>query len=48
MGDRSKSNEDQVDVERHVVKLLSTPKNPSEEENSKESEMNLKVTLLSP
>ena len=42
LGDRSKSNEGQVDVVRHVLKLLSAPKNPSEED-SKESEANLKV-----
>ena len=47
LGDRSKSNEGQVDVVRHVLKLLSTPKNPSEE-NNKEPETNLKVTVLSP
>jgi superfamily I DNA and/or RNA helicase len=46
MGDRSKSNEGQVDVVRHVLKLLTTPKNPPEEED-KESEMK-KVTVLSP
>jgi superfamily I DNA and/or RNA helicase len=45
MGDRSKSNEGQVDVVRHVLKLLTTPKNPQEED--KESEMK-KVTVLSP
>ena len=48
LGDRSKSNEGQVDVVRHVLKFLSTPKNPLEEENSKELEANLKVTVLSP
>ena len=47
LGDRSKGNEGQVDVVRHVLKLLSTPKNPLEEENSKEPETNLKVTVLS-
>ncbi|KIK00418.1 hypothetical protein K443DRAFT_100401, partial [Laccaria amethystina LaAM-08-1] len=41
LGDRSKSNEGQVDVVRQVLKLLSTPKNPSEEDE--ESEMK-KVT----
>ena len=48
MGDRSKSSEGQVDGIRDVLKLLRTPKNPTEEEDSKESEMNLKVTVLSP
>ena len=47
LGDRSKSDEGQVDLVRQVLKLLSTPKNLSEED-SKESEANLKVTILSP
>ena len=49
LGDWSKSNEGQVDVVRQVLKLLSTPKNPTEEEDSKESEAKLKtVTVFSP
>ena len=46
LGDRSKSNEGQVNVVRQALKR--TPKNTPEEEESKESEMNLKVTVLSP
>ena len=42
LGDRSKSDEGQVDVVRQVLKLLSTPKNLLEED-CKESEANLKV-----
>ena len=49
MGDWSKSNGGQVDVVRQVLKLLSTPKNPTEQEDSKESEAKLKtVTVFSP
>ena len=45
LGDRSKSNEGQVNVVRQALKR--TPKNTPEEEESKESEMNLKVTAKS-
>ena len=44
LGDRSKSNEGQVNVVRQALKR--THKNTPEEEESKESEMNLKVTVL--
>ena len=39
MGDRWKSNEGQVYVVRQTLKLLSTPKNPSQEEGGKEFEI---------